>query len=98
MANVVSVNEVQQVAVLARIQLRDDEVTRLSGQLNDILKYVQQLQAIPVTNVPPTSHVLALSNVTRPDQSQPSVRPDEVLAIAPARHGQLYKVPKIIET
>jgi aspartyl-tRNA(Asn)/glutamyl-tRNA(Gln) amidotransferase subunit C len=94
---VVSAKEVSDVAFLARLQLEEAELARLSAQLDDILKYVQQLQAVSTDGVEPTSHVLPLANVTRADQIKLSVNPEQALAIAPARHGQLFKVPKILE-
>lgn len=95
--SVVSVKEVQQVAWLARLHLKDAELNRLAAQLDEILEYVRQLQAVPTEGVEPTSHVLPLSNIMRKDQLQPSSAPEDVLIIAPARHGQLFKVPKIVD-
>jgi len=95
--NLVSLKDVQQVALLARLHLEDRELSLFSAQLNEILGYVQQLQAVSTDQVGPTSHVLALSNISRPDQREPSLPSEQVLAIAPARHHQLVKVPKIIE-
>ena len=94
---VVSVQDVQHVAVLARLRPEDRELAAFAAQLNEILGYVRQLQAVATDGVPPTSHVLALSNITRPDEPAPSIPPEAVLAIAPARHHQLFKVPKIID-
>jgi len=88
---------VQQVARLARVQLDAAQEARFAAQLGEILQYVQQLQSVQTDGVEPTSHVVPLSNVMRPDQLAPSTAPDAVVALAPARHGQLYKVPKIIE-
>jgi len=97
MTGVVSVKDVEKVAYLARLQLGQAELTQFAAQLDEILKYVQQLQAVSTDGVEPTSHVLPLANVMRLDQITPSVTPEEVLHIAPVRHGQLFKVPKIIE-
>ena len=94
---VVSVQDVQHVAVLARLRPEDRELATFAAQLNEILGYVRQLQAVSTDSVKPTSHVLALSNVTRPDEPTPSIPPEAALAIAPARHRQLFKVPKIID-
>jgi len=94
---VVSAKEVQQTAWLARLQLQDAQLHRLAAQLDEILQYVQQLQRVPTDRVEPTSHVLPLSNIMRQDQVQPSVPPEDVLNVAPARHGQLFKVPKIVD-
>jgi aspartyl-tRNA(Asn)/glutamyl-tRNA(Gln) amidotransferase subunit C len=93
----VDVKTVQHVARLARLQVEPAEQARFAAQLAEILQYVQQLQQVPTDGVEPTSHVVPLSNVTRPDQPRPSIAPEAVLALAPARHNQLYKVPKIIE-
>ena len=95
--SVVSVKEVQQVAWLARLHLKETELNRLAAQLDEILEYVRQLQAVPTEGVEPTSHVLPLSNIMRKDQLQPSSAPEGVLTIAPARHGRLFKVPKIVD-
>jgi len=97
MKNVVTVKDVEKVAYLARLSLEESELKTLSAQLDEILKYVQQLQAVSTDRVEPTSHVLPLSNIMRPDQLKPVTVSEEVLAIAPARHGQLFKVPKIID-
>lgn len=97
MTNVVSVTEVQQVAHLARLALCEAEAAKLGAQLDQILQYVRQLQAIATEGVAPTSHVLELSNITRPDLRQASLPPEDVVAIAPERHNQFIKVPKIIE-
>lgn len=94
---ILGAQDVRQVAALARIRVADEELAALSGQLNEILAYVRQLQAINTDAVPPTSHVLPLANVMRADQNVPSLDPSQVLAIAPARHGQLVKVPKVID-
>ncbi|MBI3320268.1 MAG: Asp-tRNA(Asn)/Glu-tRNA(Gln) amidotransferase subunit GatC [Candidatus Omnitrophica bacterium] len=95
--SVVSVKDVQDVAWLARVQLHDGEVQRLASQLDEILHYVRQLQALPTEGIEPTSHVVTLSNVTRPDQTAPSPAPEEMLVIAPARHGPFFKVPKVVD-
>jgi len=94
---VVTPSDVEHVALLARLELSQAEVANFCSQLNDILLYVQQLQQVSTDHVAPTSHPLALSNITRPDELWPSLSADEVLAIAPARHHQFVKVPKIIE-
>ena len=94
---VVTHAEVQQVAHLARIQLQGQELDRLAAQIDQILTYIRQLQAVSTDGVEPTSHVLPLSNVLRRDEPQPCLPAEQVAQLAPARHGQLVKVPKIIE-
>ena len=94
---IVSPQDVRQVALLARVALHDDELKKLAAQLGEILEYVRQLQAVPTDGVEATSHVLPLADITRPDQRLPSLPPEEALTLAPARHGHLVKVPKVIE-
>ena len=94
---VVTPDIVKQVALLARLRLEGDALTWVAAQLDEILQYVQQLQAVDTTNIEPTSHVLPLSNVLRKDEPQPSLSQDAVLALAPAAHPPFVKVPKVIE-
>ena len=94
---IVTTQDVQRVALLARVSLHDDELKKLAAQLDQILEYVRQLQAVPTDGVEPTSHVLPLADITRSDQRLPSLSPEEALAPAPARHGHLVKVPKVID-
>ena len=94
---VVTPDIIKQVAALARLRLEGEALTRFSAQLDDILQYVQKLQAVATDHVEPTSHVLPLSNITRPDERRPCLPPEASLNLTPARHGQLIKVPKVIE-
>ena len=94
----VSVADVRLIALLARIHLADEELGVFTGQLDEILGYVRQLQQVPTEGVEPTSHVLPLTNITRPDQARPSIDAEPVLAGAPQRHGPYFRVPKIVET
>ena len=88
---------VKQVASLARLRLEGDALTRLATQLDEILRYVQQLQRVPTDGVEPTSHVLPLSNVLRKDEPGPSLSQATVIALAPAGQLPFVKVPKVIE-
>lgn len=89
---------VMRVAHLARLRLEGESLQRLAGQLDEILAYVQQLQALPVKDTPPTSHVLPLTNVLRGDEPSASLPQEAVTALAPARQVPFIKVPKVIET
>lgn len=81
------------VARLARLDLRDDEVERLAGQLNDILDAVGKVSELDLADVPPTSHPLDLVNVWAADEPAPSLTVDEALANAPERDGAYFEVP-----
>ncbi len=95
---VVTPDIVKQVAMLARLRLEGKALTQLAAQLDEILQYVQQLQAVDTTGVEPTSHVLPLSNILRKDEPQPSLSQEAVAALAPAAHPPFIAVPKVIES
>ena len=94
---VVTPEVVQQVAMLARLRLEGKALTQLAAQLDEVLQYVQQLQAVDTERVEPTSHVLPLSNVLRKDEPQPSLSQDAVVALAPETQPPFETVPKVIE-
>jgi aspartyl-tRNA(Asn)/glutamyl-tRNA(Gln) amidotransferase subunit C len=85
--------EVLHVAKLARLELTDDEVERLTEQLGAILEAVSKVSELDLSDVPPTSHPLELVNAWAPDELRESLSLDEVFANAPAREGDLFKVP-----
>ena len=84
-------------ARLARLELSPEEKERMRGQLDAILGYVDQLQRIDTTDVPPTSHVLPLANVFREDEVRPSYPGEAMLANAPDPDGERFGVPRILE-
>lgn len=88
--------EVLHVARLARLELTDDEVERLTGQLSAILEAVSKVSELDLSDVPPTSHPLELVNVWSDDEPRPSLSLDEAFANAPARDGDLFKVPPTV--
>ena len=92
-----SEDEVKAVAVLARLELNDVERHELARQLSAILEYVQQLQQVNTEGVEPLAHPLPLQNVFRADEPTPSLPVDEALANAPARRGDFYGVPAVLD-
>jgi len=85
--------EVLHVAKLARLELTEDEVVRLTEQLGAILEAVSKVSELDLSDVPPTSHPLELVNAWAADEPRDSLALDEVFANAPAREGDLFKVP-----
>jgi aspartyl-tRNA(Asn)/glutamyl-tRNA(Gln) amidotransferase subunit C len=85
--------EVLHVAKLARLELTDEEVSRLTEQLGAILEAVSKVSELDLSDVPPTSHPLELVNAWGEDEPRPSLNLDEVFANAPVREGDLFKVP-----
>ena len=88
---------IQQVARLARLRLEGRALEQFAGQLDEILGYARQLQAVPTEGITPTSHVLPLANVLRKDECYASLRQELVTALAPASRPPFVTVPKVIE-
>lgn len=93
----ISKKEVHYLAHLARIGLTDKEIEHFQGQLDGILAYVDKLKGLDVAGIEPTSHVLGLKDVLRPDELRPSLGTEEALRSAPQQADGFYKVPKVIE-
>lgn len=89
--------EVEELALLARLRLEDDEIERLRGELSAILDYVSELQAVDTTGVEPMTHAVPLDCPLRPDVVAPSLSADEALANAPQGVDDFFAVPRIIE-
>jgi aspartyl-tRNA(Asn)/glutamyl-tRNA(Gln) amidotransferase subunit C len=85
--------DVLHVAALARLELREDEIGRLTEQLNDILAAVGKVSELDLSDVPPTSHPLSVVNALRPDVVRPSLSLDDAFANAPERDGDLFRGP-----
>jgi aspartyl-tRNA(Asn)/glutamyl-tRNA(Gln) amidotransferase subunit C len=85
--------EVLHVAKLARLELTDEEVERLTGELGAILDAVGKVAELDLSDVPPTSHPLALVNSWDEDEPHESLGLDAVFANAPQREEDLFRVP-----
>lgn len=90
--------QVHKVAHLARLDLTPEEEQEFTTQLGDILEYFEQLSQLDTDDVEPTARAIDVSNVTRPDALQPSEGREEILASAPERDGDFFRVPKILST
>jgi aspartyl-tRNA(Asn)/glutamyl-tRNA(Gln) amidotransferase subunit C len=93
----ISREEVEQVARLARLHLSDEELERMREQLDAILAYIDKLRELDVEGVAPTSHAVPLVNVMRDDENTPCLPQEATLANAPDRAGEFFRVPRIIE-
>lgn len=89
--------QVRWVAHLARLELSDAELETMTRQLSAIVDYVNQLQQVNTDGVEPLAHALEVHNVFREDEPSPSLPADAALANAPARHGDFYSVPAVLE-
>lgn len=89
--------DIKYVAQLARIALTPEEEQTLGAQLQNILGYIEKLNQLDVSNVEPTAHAIPLVNVTRPDETRPSISNEDALRNAPSKANGLFLVPKIVE-
>ena len=89
----ISRDEVLHVARLARLEVSEDELERFSEQLNAILEAVGKVGELDLSQVEPTAHPLALTNVWAEDETRPPLSVEEALANAPDREGDAFRVP-----
>lgn len=88
---------VEDVALLSRLEMTAEELDAYSGQLNAILEYADILNKLDTKGIEPTAHVLPLKNVMRPDEVKPSLLRELALSNAPEAEDGYFKVPKVME-
>lgn len=93
----ISRDDVAGVARLARLALTDAELDTMREQLNAILAHIDALKAVDTTGIEPTSHAVPQFNVMREDEPAPCLPVEDMLANAPDRAGDFFRVPRIIE-
>ena len=89
--------DIEHVARLARLELTSEERELLRAQLGVILEHAAKVGEVATADVPPTAYAIPRSNVLRPDEPTPSLPVEEVLANAPEREDDRFKVPRIAE-
>jgi aspartyl-tRNA(Asn)/glutamyl-tRNA(Gln) amidotransferase subunit C len=89
--------DVSYVAELARLELTEDEKAVFQPQLEGIVKYVEKISSVDVQGVEPTLNGCDLVNVFREDEVRDSMDREAALANAPARTGNEFQLPKIVE-
>ena len=92
----ITINDVQRLASLSSLHLSDSEVQALQGDLERIIKYIEQLGELDTTGVDPTYQVTGLENVWRDDEVVSDVGRDALLALAPDQQNNQVKVPKVL--
>ena len=85
--------QVLHVARLARLELSEDEVTKISGELSNILEHIEKISELDLEGVPPTSHVVEVTGALRPDEPRPSLPRDVAFANAPDIADDGFRVP-----
>jgi aspartyl-tRNA(Asn)/glutamyl-tRNA(Gln) amidotransferase subunit C len=93
----ITLDEVHEIALLARLRLSPDEAERLRGDLSAILAYVDKLKLVDTTGVEPMTHAVPVDLPLREDVVGASLSTDEALAGAPSRQGDFFAVPRVVE-
>jgi len=88
--------EVEHVAKLAKLNMSEEELARMTGQLDTILSYVAKLDELDTAGVTPTTHAFSISNAFREDEVQKSLSVAEALSNGPHVNEDAFIVPKII--
>jgi aspartyl-tRNA(Asn)/glutamyl-tRNA(Gln) amidotransferase subunit C len=92
----ISRQDIEKVALLARLQLTDDELSKMTAELARIVGYVDQLSEVNTDGIEPMAHAIEISNVFREDVVAESLPRDEALANAPHRDDRGYLVPAVL--
>ena len=93
----ITIEQVEYIAKLAKLEFSDSEKDKLTGELNRILQYMEKLNELDTTGVEPLSHPTEVTNVMRPDKVKPSMSSEEALNNAPSKEKGFFKVPKVIK-
>jgi aspartyl-tRNA(Asn)/glutamyl-tRNA(Gln) amidotransferase subunit C len=89
--------EVLHIAALAKVGVTEADVEKFREQLSNILENFEALQKLDTTGIPPTAQSIALQNIIMCDEVRPSLPPEDVLANAPQREGEFFRVKIVLE-
>jgi aspartyl-tRNA(Asn)/glutamyl-tRNA(Gln) amidotransferase subunit C len=89
--------EVEHIAMLAHLQLGEQELERYRQQLTSILDYADRLRRVDTASISPTTTVLPLRSVLRDDAIKPSLDRNDVLANAPEQDRHMFRIPPVFE-
>ena len=92
-----TIQEVEHIARLARLQLTDEQKERYRGQLSTILEHIAKLQELDTRDVPPTTGGSLTEMSLRADESRPGLTTEALFANAPETDGDQFKVPPVFE-
>lgn len=87
----------KKIALLSRLEVKEDNIKSVGKQLNDILSYMDLISQVDITDVAPTAHAVSMRNVMRDDVLQPSLSNEKALQNAPEAEDGYFKVPKVIQ-
>jgi aspartyl-tRNA(Asn)/glutamyl-tRNA(Gln) amidotransferase subunit C len=89
--------DIDYVANLARIALTEEERALFSGQLEEVLTYIEKLNTVDVDGVEPTAHAIPVTNVWRDDEPRPGFSQEQAVMNAPSSRDGMFVVPKVVE-
>ena len=92
-----TIEQVQHIANLARLELTEAELSRYRDQLSAILDYFQQLDVVDTDDIPPTSSVLSVEKSLREDEFQPGLDLSELLTNSPDAQENQFRVPPVFD-
>ncbi|MHC4401337.1 MAG: Asp-tRNA(Asn)/Glu-tRNA(Gln) amidotransferase subunit GatC [Planctomycetota bacterium] len=92
----ISRDEVEKVSLLGRLLLTDDELERMTSQLDQILRYMDLLAEVDTDGVEPMAHAREVSDVFRGDEVRPGLKREQALSNAPSRDDECYRVPAVL--
>lgn len=92
-----STDQVKHVSKLANLKLSQKELEKFAKELSEILSYVEQLSKTDTKNIKPLAHAAGFRNITREDETEPSLSSDEALRNAKDIHNDLIKIEAIFE-
>lgn len=93
----IGLKDVQHIANLARLTFDEQEMESYQYQLSRILDYIEKLNQLDTEGVPPTSHVIPIRNVMKPDEKRDIFQREDIIANAPSTEQGYFEVPKVIE-
>ena len=89
-------DDVQKLAQLSSLELEEDEIESLTGDIAGILGYIEQLGELDTAGVEPTYQVTGLENIMRDDEIEQTISREDLLALAPKSRDNQIEVPKVL--
>ena len=93
----ISQEEIKNIALLSRLEVKEEHMAHVEKELSDILTYVAELNALALDGVEPMAHAVPLQNVFREDETKPSLNHDLALSNAPEAEDGYFKVPRVVQ-
>ena len=93
----ISQEEIKKIALLSRLEVKEEHMAHVEKELSDILTYVAELDALELDGVEPMAHAVPLHNVFREDEKKPSLDHELALSNAPEAEEGYFEVPRVVQ-